>query len=76
MGTWEGGPGYRYSTPPGPPSSHHPGYTPPGTAPTLHLSTARHTAQQMVVGLILDDGLSLSTRFSGSRGITEVYNLF
>ena len=29
----------------------------------------------MVVGLILDDGLSLSARFSGFQGFTEVYNL-
>ena len=31
--------------------------------------------RQEVVGLISDDGLSLSTQISDNRGMTEVYNV-
>ena len=67
--------GYRYSTPPGPPQSHHTPGTPlppalPGT-PTPVLPDSVNKA----VGLKSVAQLTLSVQISDIRGITEVYNL-
>ena len=67
--------GTRYSPPTQPPQPHYPGYT---------LPLPRHHGEQLpgpvwrlnsAVGLISVEQLSLSTQFSGFRGMTEVYNV-
>ena len=65
---------HRYS-PPDPPSHPHPGYTPSPPSKSAGLHAAGVPAVNMVVGLISVAQLSLGTLFSGSRTITEVYNL-
>ena len=78
-GSWDGPAGYPGSTPPGPPwSSHHPGYT----SPLPHAASALYCCRtgmsgrvNMAVGLKSVDRLSLDVHISGSRGITEGYNL-
>ena len=69
---------YRYSTPPDPPSLHHPGTPPhyPATGVTAGYTAARACPRlNMVMGLISVAQLSLSAQISQSSGITEVYNL-
>ena len=79
MGPWDSagwGTGIAPSrTHPATPRPHHPGYTPPVWQCALSVLTAVSGQREEVVGLISVDRLSLSLRFSGSRGITEVYNL-
>ena len=53
----------------------HPGYTLPATPYMPYVAPAGAGHQNMVVGLISVDQLSLYALFSGLRGITEVYNL-
>ena len=75
MGSWDGSGGYRYSTPPSPPASHHPGYTPPPTPVPVRTMKGAVQQTKYVVGLKSVDQLSLSDRISGSHTMTEVYNL-
>ena len=70
--------GTRYSTPPGTPVLHHPGYTPPHRTlhgPVYTTPRALYTGLNIAVGLKSVDQLTSGPYFSGSRGITEVYNL-
>ena len=63
MVIWEGLGGYRYSTPPDPTRTHHPGYTPalPGARYTVYrVPAVRYSGLKMVVGLISVRQLSLS----------------
>ena len=56
----------------------YPGYTPPPTtaADVIHAPTAvLYGGVNSAVGLRSVGQLSLSARFSGSKGMTEVYNL-
>ena len=69
------GPGYRYSTPPDHPATHHPGYTSPCPSGVLPVLSAVSGQREEVVGLISVEQLSLSAGISDIRGITEVYNL-
>ena len=65
----------RYSTPPDPPSSHYPGYTPPpGIVYTVY-GYSMPARSKVAVGLISVEQLSLYAHFSGFQGITEGYNL-
>ena len=70
--------GTRYSPPQYPPDPHTPG-TPSPTMPVVLMTSVlpRGAAarKNSVVGLISVQQLSLSTQISGSRGITEGYNL-
>ena len=54
---------------------HHPGYTPPDTGRTPGPTSVLYPEYNSVVGLISVGQLSLGVQISGSRGITEVYNL-
>ena len=75
MVSWDGWLGTRYSTPPGHPSSHHPGYT-SSTPLLMHAVTQRSAARsKWVVGLRSVAQLTLSAHISGFGTITEVYNL-
>ena len=79
MGTWEGAwwvPGI--ATLPATHHPHYPGYTPPPPhARGVHCRgcTGMYGGLNTVVGLKSVVQLSLYVLFSGSRGITEVYNL-
>ena len=64
----------RYS-PPGPPTQHHPGYTPPHHGHHTTAARGQSRGVKVVVGLKSVAQLSLSAQISGFRGITEVYNL-
>ena len=75
MGPWDGWLGYRYSTPPGHPPSHHPGYTPPAPGVYGYMAAGSGSQVNSAVGLKSVAQLSLGTRFSEIQGITEVYNL-
>ena len=70
--------GTRYSTLPDPPRPHHPGYTSPTASwPAARPACCTRTAARLkqAVGLKSVDQLTLSTKISGFRGMTEVYNL-
>ena len=77
-GSWDGprvGTGIALpATHPGTHQSHTPG-TPPRTRYTQHVNAGYVTCWDMVVGLRSVDQLTLSPGISGSRGMTEVYNL-
>ena len=66
--------GYRYSPPPGPPSSH-PGYTPPPAPRYQYVSTTAVFSVEYGRGLISVGQLTWRPLFSGFQGMTEVYNL-
>ena len=67
--------GYRYSPPSHPPSSHPTPGTPLPRQSALWVLTAVSGQPNSAVGLISVQQLTLDVHFSGSRGITEVYNL-
>ena len=74
--------GYPVLPLPDPPIPHHPGYTSPYPGYTSRYCPAPSSAvpgssrqSNSAVGLRSVDQLSLGPRFSGSQGITEVYNL-
>ena len=77
-GSWDGSwvvPGIALQAHPSPPTT--PGTPPPTTAAdVIHAPTAvLYGGVNMAVGLISVGQLSLDSRFSRSRGMTEVYNL-
>ena len=67
--------GTRYSPPRNPPTIPYPGYT--SLPPRVYSAGACGYVSQrnMVVGLKSVDQVSLCTRFSGFRGMTEGYNV-
>ena len=67
--------GYRYSTLPVPTRSPIPRVHPLLTVTAVHGPGMQSARLNMVVGLISVHQLTLSAHFSGSQGITEVYNL-
>ena len=74
-GPWDGWVGTRYSTLPPPTHPHYPGYTLPLARQYEDGCTRCPASRNMAVGLISVDQLTLDSRFSGSLGMTEVYNL-
>ena len=60
---------------PDPPHPHYPGYTLPPTPPRHPCPHRPYPRLKDAVGLRSVAQLTLSAQISGSRGMTEVYNL-